>query len=164
MRHVVVLLCLLTGCALALAQAAAEKRQLLSRHVTVARYAGTHQQTCRGLTTLCPDNCGDSGDYATFTILAYLVYEKPGEYGDPKAESFVFQLQDNKKNAKAPPAIAEVVGTLKAGDDVRLDWDHEYVTRTEGGGSASFPQRPIRRLQKITKEEANKLIQQAQAK
>lgn len=138
-----------------------EKRAVLSEHETVARLTGVAYQQCRGMTSLCPDNCGQSGDFATFEIVGYLSYKKLGEYGDPQGTNFVFQIQDNHKNPKAPKDVAEKTLALAAGDYVLLNWRHEYVTRTEGGGSSSFPERPVTKLEKITKEEGERLLKQA---
>jgi hypothetical protein len=112
------------------------------------------------LTALCPDNCGHSGDFATFDVVAYLKYEKPGKYGDEKQKTFIFQIQDNHKAPKIPKELAEKVNALKAGDYVLLSWRHDYVTRKEGGGESKFPERPVNKLEKISKEEAEKLAKQ----
>ncbi len=138
-----------------------EKRELLSEHETVAKLTGVAYQQCRGLTAQCPDNCGQSGDYATFAVVAYLSYKKPGQYGDPKGTSFTFQVEDNHKNLKVPKELADKVRALRAGDVVLLAWRHDYVTRTENGGSSSFPERPVTKLETITQDQADKLIKQA---
>lgn len=130
-----------------------DKRELLSKHQTVAQFQGVASRTCRGLTALCPDKCGQSGNFASFRIVKYLAYEKPGQYGDPQQKDYVFQVEDNMKNAKSPAAVREAVAGLKTDDYVLLDWNHDYVTKD---GSSS-PERPIQKLQKITREEAAKL-------
>ena len=123
---------------------AAEKRELLSSHNTVARFDGLSQHTCRGLTSLCPDRCGESGPLASFTIIRYRDYKKPGEYGDPKQTTFQFLVEDNMKRPKVPASLRDKVMALKPGDVVELDWIHEYVTN-DGG---SYPERPVVRLEK----------------
>lgn len=130
-----------------------EKRELLSKHQTVAQFQGVEARTCRGRTSLCPDKCGQSGNFASFRIIKYVVYEKPGQYGDPQQKDYLFQVEDNLKNAKAPAAVRDAVKELKKDDYVLLDWNHDYVTKD---GSSS-PERPIQKLQKITREEAAKL-------
>lgn len=122
-----------------------KKIELLSRHETVAEFRGTRQHKCMGLTSLCPDECGHSGSLATFKIIKYLKYEKPGEYGDPKSEEFVFLVEDNKKKPKVSAKMRAAVNTLKQGDMVLLSWNHNYVTVN---GSSS-PERPLARLEKI---------------
>jgi hypothetical protein len=133
--------------------AAGEKqRELLSAHETVARFMGLKDHQCMGRTSLCPDRCGDSGKLATFEIVKYLRYEKPGEYGDPKQERFMVLIEDNLKQPKVPAAIRDAILALKPGDLVELQWNHDYVTQ-EG---SKFPERPITKLSVLTKEQAEK--------
>ncbi len=129
------------------ARAAAEKRELLSSHKTVARFDGLQKTRCRGLTSLCPDRCGHSGSLAVFTILRYRAYEKTGEYGDPEQKQFHVLVEDNMGDEKIPAAIRDAIKALKPGDIVELDWNHDYVTNNNG----SYPERPIVRIEK-TKE------------
>ncbi|HSI37364.1 MAG: hypothetical protein ACAI43_05445 [Phycisphaerae bacterium] len=139
-----------------------DKRELLSDHDTVAKFVGTKAVKCRGLTALCPEDCGHSGDMATFEVVAYVAYEKKGQYGDPKSKQFVTMVQDNKGNAKLPKAVADKINALQAGDLVRLHWRHDYVSRTEaGGGVSKFPDRPIVSVEKLTQAEADKLAKEA---
>jgi hypothetical protein len=130
-----------------------DKRELLAKNQTIAEFQGVAYQQCRGLTSLCPDKCGGSGDFASFRIVKYVAYEKPGEYGDTKQTEYAFQVIDNMKNLKVPKAISDTVAALKKGDYVILDWNHDYVTKD---GSSS-PERPIVKLEKVTKEQAEKL-------
>lgn len=137
-----------------------ESRDLLSSHDTVAKFVGVKDHQCRGLTSLCPDRCGDSGSLATFEIVKYLRYEKPGEYGDPKQEQFQVLIENNMKQSKVPDAIRDAIVDLKPGDLVRLTWNHDYVTR-EG---SKFPERPITKVEPLTKEQAEKLTPQPETK
>lgn len=129
------------------------QRELLSSHDTVARFAGMKEHRCLGLTSLCPERCGHSGKLATFEVVKYVRYEKPGEYGDPKQEVFQVLVEDNMKNVKVPEAIRDAIFALKAGDLVRLQWNHDYISQ-EG---AKFPERPILRCAPIPREQADKL-------
>jgi hypothetical protein len=149
-------------CALALtplrAGAAESKRELLSVHETVAQYEGTRFQPCRHRTSLCPDRCGHARTLATFKIVRYLRYEKPGEYGDPKAEQFHVPVTGPQAAHEADPRWDAAVKMLQPGDLVRLDWRHEYVTRD----GSSFPERPVTRMEKILLEaEARALAAEA---
>jgi hypothetical protein len=128
------------------------QRALLSSHDTVARFTGLKAHPCMGRTSLCPDRCGESGQLATFAIVKYLRYEKPGEYGDPQQEQFMVLVEDNIKNPKVPEAIRDAILALKPGDLVRLQWNHDYVTRD----GSKFPERPIIKLSVLTKDEAEK--------
>ena len=141
--------------------AAPEKqRELLSSHDTVARFTGLKDHKCMGRTSLCPDRCGESGKLATFAIVKYLKYEKPGEYGDPKGEQFMVLVEDNMKNAKVPKAIHDSIIALKPGDLVHLRWNHDYITQA----GSKFPERPIKDVSPLTKEQADALTAEAPAK
>ena len=123
----------------------AVKVDTLALHETVAEFRGTNYHRCAGLTSLCPDKCGESGTLATFRIVNYVTYEKLGEYGDPKCDEFAFLVEDNMKHPKVPADIWATVNSLKPGNMVLLSWKHDYVT-SEGG---SAPERPLTRLEKI---------------
>jgi len=129
------------------------QRELLSSHDTVARFSGLKEHKCMGLTALCPDRCGHSGKLATFEIVKYLAYEKPGEYGDPRQERFQVLVEDNLKSPKVPAPILESILALKPGDLVRLQWNHDYVTRD----GSKFPERPIQTISPLTQEQADGL-------
>gem|GEM_PF-2667042 len=130
-----------------------DKREMLSIHDTVAQFDGIKFHRCMGLTSRCPDDCGHSGDLANFVVLKYLDYQKPGQYGDPKQERYQFMIQDNKKNPKIPADLRATIMSLKNDDFVRLTWRHDYVTKA----GASYPERTVTKLEKISREEADKL-------
>ena len=130
-----------------------EKRERLANHETLAVFEGVDYRLCKGLTALCPDKCGQSGEFANFTIKKYLKYEKLGQYGDPKQTDFLVQISDFNKNPKGDPKILATVKGLKKGDFVLLSWHHDYVTK-EG---ASSPERPIVKLEAISKKKAEEL-------
>jgi hypothetical protein len=119
--------------------------EILARHETVAEFLGRRPHRCRGLTSLCPDDCGESGTVAEFRIKRYLDYERLGEYGDPRTDQLVFMLEDNRGNPKAPAAVRAVVQELEEGDRVLLSWNHIYVTVDGYAG----PERPVTRLEPI---------------
>lgn len=150
----------LSGITFAQEPAPEKQRELLSAHETVARFTGLKDHQCMGRTSLCPDRCGDSGKLATFEIVRYLSYEKPGEYGDPKQERFLVLIEDKMKNPKVPAAIRDAILALKPGDLVRLQWNHDYVTQA----GSKFPERPITRLSVLTKEQAEQATPQADGK
>jgi hypothetical protein len=116
---------------------------ILAIHRVIATFASITQRQCMGRTSRCPQACGHSGSFATFSNLQYTTYEKRGEYGDDKAESFLIQLTGAGADA-LPAGASELVAALKPGDRVRLGWDHQYVKRVEPqGGESQFPRRPV---------------------
>lgn len=134
-------------------QKTAESREMLSKHQTVAQFVGVSYHRCMGMTTLCPDKCGDSGDMATFHIIKYLAYEKPGQHGDEQQKQFRFLVQDNMNNLKVSAETKAAVEALKPGDYVLLDWQHDYVNKA----GSKYPERTVTQIKRITKEEAEKL-------
>ena len=157
--------CLLVGVVLVAAlQAAAddsgdkvapgEKRELLSLHDTVAVFDGLEYRLCKGLTALCPRECGHSGEFAQFSIKKYLDYQKPGQFGDPKQTTFLVQVSDFDRNPKGDPRTLAAVKGLKKGDHVRLTWRHDYVTK----GGVSGPERPLVKLEKVPADKVDELL------
>jgi hypothetical protein len=131
-----------------------EKRELLAKHETLAVFEGVNYRLCRGLTSRCPKQCGDSGEFASFGVKKYLKYEKPGEYGDPKQETFLVQVSDYDKLPKGDSKILKTVKSLKKGDYVLLSWNHDYVTKA----GTSSPERPIVKLEKIGQAKVKELL------
>mmetsp|Transcript_4810 Transcript_4810/g.11797 ORF Transcript_4810/g.11797 Transcript_4810/m.11797 type:complete len:142 (-) Transcript_4810:1251-1676(-) len=132
------------------------ERALLARNDTVAQYVGVTHRPCRFLTSLCPNNCGHAADTADFKILKYLVYERPGQYGDDQSEMFYFDLKTGQGRGPAKATQEEYAAKcaqLKPGDHVKLNWLHEYVT----DGGSKFPERPVTLLEPISDEEATSL-------
>ncbi len=128
-------------------------RDLLSKHETVATFGGFEDRPCRHLTSRCPDRCGHGGTLAVFPIIKYLNYEKPGEYGDEKKAKFYVRPDRVEEASGLTTERKAVLESLKSGDYVLLSWNHDYV-HTKG---CSSPQRPINKLVKISKEEADKI-------
>lgn len=138
---------LFSGCATVSYQnVAALPGETLSVHRTLARYEGTVDQPCRFLTSACPDRCDHGGKYATFAIVEYTGYEKPGQYGDPRQERFSVRVahKDGTPDAAVPEALRKVIGELQKGQVVGLDWAHVYVTDPDSG--SKWPERIVTRL------------------
>lgn len=121
-----------------------EKRELLAEHETLSTFDGITYHRCMGLTAICPDRCGVSGEYVTFTVVKYLRYEQHGKYGG-KQKSFKIQVSDSHKKPKGNPEILKTVRNLKKGDFVELWWRHDYVTKDR----VSSPERPVIKLEKV---------------
>ncbi|QDU31756.1 hypothetical protein ETAA8_69160 [Anatilimnocola aggregata] len=137
---------------------AKEKRERLAVHQTLAVLNKVEYRLCRGLTSLCPKECGHSGNFADFTIKKYLKYEKLGEFGDPKQENFLIQVSDFDKRPLGDPALLKTIQGLKAGDFVLLSWNHDYVTSK----GVSSPERPVIKLEKIDPAQAETLLKASQ--
>ena len=126
----------------------------MANHETLAVFDGVDYRLCRGLTSLCPKECGDSGEFANFAIKKYLKYEKLGQYGDPEQQVFLVQVSDYYKKPKGNAEILKTVKGLKKGDYVLLSWHHDYVTKA----GTSSPERPIVKLEAVSKEKAEELL------
>jgi hypothetical protein len=128
--------------------------ELLAVHETLAVFDGLEYRVCSGKTPPCPKECGDSGEFASFNVKKYLKYEKFGQYGDPKQQTLSARLSDYGRKPMCDPKILSTARALKKGDYVLLAWHHNYVTQD----GASFPDRPIVKLEKISKDEAESLL------
>lgn len=140
------------------AEVPADKRELLAEHETVAQFEGIEYRLCRGLTTLCPRECGDSGEFAKFKIVKYVRFVQHGKYGS-RQKSFVIQVSDYHRQPRGDASLLATVRTLQPGEYVRLDWHHDYVTRA----GASYPERPVVKLEAISNAEAQKLLKEPEA-
>lgn len=137
------------------------KLDTLAEHRVLAQFKGAPYRLCRGRTSLCPEHCGDSGEFATFDIVEYLHYKKPGKYGDEKQKQFALQVSDFRRKPKGDPKTLETVHELKEGDLVLLEWHHLYGEVQPGAFS---PVRPVIELRKVTEEEAKLLRAEAAIK
>ncbi|XP_066917687.1 uncharacterized protein [Clytia hemisphaerica] len=128
-------------------------RDLLAKHETVATFNGLEDRPCFFRTSRCPNECGHAATLAVFHVIKYLNYEKPGKYGDKKQEKFHVRPSDSVEISGLTPDRKSVLESLKGGDYVLLSWNHDYVHT----GGCSSPQRPITKLDKISKEEADEM-------
>jgi hypothetical protein len=125
--------------------------EILVVNRTIANYDGTAFRLCRGRTLACPERCGHSGGFATFSVVDYLQYDKRGKYGDDKKTLFTVQVTDFKKMPIGGKEINKRISGMKKGDLVLLCWNHTYGEVRPGVKS---PQRPLIELRKITGKEA----------
>ena len=98
------------------------KREMLAKHQTVAQFQGVEYQQCRGLTSLCPDQCGGSGDFASFRILKYLAYEKPGK---PSCSNHEHQLILDALTRRDAAKAAKLMLLHLENVEERLDLDRD---------------------------------------
>eukprot|EP00798_Chlamydomonas_sp_ICE-L_P021842 gene21842-28871_t len=123
-----------------------ESRALLAHHEFVATYSGILKRACMFMTSLCPDKCDHPNEFGMFQVGHYLAWEKPGEYGDEKAQEYGYIM---KQKGEGQAEISAKIRELAEGDKVKIVYDHEYVTK----GGSKFPGRPMRTLEKLTEEE-----------
>jgi len=133
-----------------------ERNQHLATFLTLATFDGIAYHQCLGMTSLCPDQCGHSGNMASFHIDKHLASARFNEFGDVRSDRFMV-LIDN--GYPAPPLVSnEIFSTLhdlKRGDKVLLSWNHLYVTRQIGDVASQFPERPINFILPLTEKQAS---------
>lgn len=113
--------------------------ELLSDHVAEAEFTGIIHRQCMFRTSLCPDKCDHPKDFATFRIIKYLDYRKPGKYGDEKQKKLMIDVNPAHRPMFQDASILKQVAALKPGDKVVLHWSHYYMHKD----SSSFPERPV---------------------
>eukprot|EP00668_Euglena_longa_P040988 GGOE01053941.1.p1 GENE.GGOE01053941.1~~GGOE01053941.1.p1 ORF type:complete len:241 (+),score=62.91 GGOE01053941.1:31-723(+) len=119
----------------------ARSSEVLSIHETEAKFSGLQNVPCHFRTALCPDRCNHGGDAASFEIVSYLRYVKPGQHGDPQKVKFQVKLSD-------AGLFADRIRALSEGQTVRLNWVHEYVTiEDQEGRKTHRPERTITLLE-----------------
>ena len=104
--------------------------ELLSDHVAEAEFTGIIHRK---------DKCDHPKDFATFRIIKYLDYRKPGKYGDEKQEKLMVDVNPAHKPILQDASVLKQISALKPGDKVVLHWSHYYMHQD----SSSFPQRPV---------------------
>jgi len=128
---------------------------IVERNEHLATFDGIAYHQCLGMTSLCPDQCGHSGNMASFYIDKHLASARFNEFGDTRSDRFMV-LIDN--GFPSPPLVNnEVFSTmhdLKRGDKVLLSWNHLYVTRQIGEVTSQFPERPINFILPLTDSQA----------
>jgi hypothetical protein len=99
------------------------------------------------MTSLCPDRCHHAHDAATFKILNYETYDKPGKYGDDKQDTVRVSLSEDPEGPqsdKQDPQIIAKIKSLSPGQKVKMFWEHIYVTDET---NSKWPERPIRSVE-----------------
>lgn len=123
-----------------------EEADLLATNTVVAVYEKTIDHPCRHLTSLCPDRCNHADKLAVFRVVANEHYDRPGQYGDAKAEPgselYISVLKDQEGQ---DPAIRQLVSQLQPGDAVRFTVDHYY--RNNAG--SRYPVRPVSKMERV---------------
>jgi hypothetical protein len=103
------------------------KKPFTSTHVFIAKFKEIKFHTCLGLTTLCPKECSNSGNFAVFNISAYKTHIVNGEAGTEKLTSYNIQISDYYKN-EIKEDYVNLIKKLKNGDEVTIYVDYIYDT------------------------------------
>lgn len=122
------------------------KAELLASNTVVAVYSGVQERPCMFRTALCPHRCGHATKVALFTVKSNEKYEKPGEYGDDKAEAgsviAVDLLRDTPGQSEE---TLKLIAALPQGAVVRMTQAHYYGDF----GDVAEPFRPVISIEKI---------------
>lgn len=106
---------------------APEAKPFTSTHVFTAVFQGSHFHTCMGLTSLCPDECGSSGEMADFYVKEYKHFIVNGKSGTKKIETYHVLITDYYKTELDKPYVADIK-RLEKGDLVRIHVEYVYDT------------------------------------
>ncbi len=121
-----------------------EKADLLASNTVTAQFLGMQERPCYFRTALCPDRCDHAVKAAQFRVLSNEAYEKPGEYGDDKAEAGNMLVVDARNDVPGQPdGMLQKLAELKPGQVVRLTQKHYYADL----GELVTPVRPITELE-----------------
>ena len=96
-------------------------------HVFKAQYQGSAFRKCLGRTALCPKECGNSGNLASFKVLEYIEYIPNGEGGREKLETYQTLTSDYYERDLNKPYVKDIKA-LKEGDIVTMHIDFVYDT------------------------------------
>lgn len=103
------------------------KKPFTSTHVFIAKFKQIKFHTCLGLTTLCPKECGNSGNYAIFNVSSYKTHIINGEAGTEKLSTYNIQISDYYKN-EIKEDYVNFIKKLKPDDEVTIYVDYIYDT------------------------------------
>lgn len=121
-----------------------ENVELLASNTVVAQFVGMQERPCYFRTALCPDRCDHAMKAAQFRVLQNEAYEKPGKYGDDKAEAGNMLMVDARADVPGQPDdMRQKLAELKPGQLVRITQKHYYGDM----GGVHMPVRPITQLE-----------------
>ena len=123
-----------------------EVRERIYSYTTTATFIQKKFRQCMHRTSLCPDQCGHS----TFLYEFHLDQVTILETGEDKLTRFCTPVTAGENHFISQKdmnddALVAVADSLVEGASVRLDWNHDYVTKD----NCSSPERPVIRLEKI---------------
>ena len=131
-----------------------EKADLLASNTVTAQFIGMKERPCHFRTALCPDRCDHAAKVAQFRVLTNEAYEKPGKYGDDKAESGNMLLVDARNDVPGQPDdMLQKLANLNPGQVVRLTQKHYYADL----GDVVTPIRPVTQLDVLKEGECEEI-------
>ena len=131
-----------------------EKADLLASNTVTAQFVGMKERPCHFRTALCPDRCDHAMKAAQFRVLSNESYEKPGKYGDDKAEAGNMLLIDARNTVPGQPDdMLQKLADLKPGQVVRLTQKHYYADL----GEVVTPIRPVTQLEVLKQGECEEI-------
>lgn len=141
------LLALLPSCSLASdAAPSCSGGELLASNTVVAIYEQTVDRPCMHMTSLCPDRCDHADKLAVFRVIRNEQYNRPGEYGDDRAEpGSPIHISVLKDQEGQDPSVRPFVAGLQPGDTVRFTVEHRYMDKD----GSRYPVRPVTKIEKV---------------
>ncbi len=118
----------------------------LASNTVTAVFEKIVERPCHFRTADCPDKCDHAMKFARFRVVTNEAYNKPGEYGDDKAEpgtSVAVELRGDVEGQE--PAVNQLVESLKPGEAVRMTITHYYVK----ANNCHYPVRPVTSIKRI---------------
>ncbi|NLA24191.1 MAG: hypothetical protein GX879_04410 [Bacteroidales bacterium] len=102
-------------------------KEFTSIHVFTAKFEGVEFHECMGLTALCPDQCGHSGNMANFKVIDYKDFVVNGEAGTEKLEDYHVLISDYYKNDLDKDYVP-FIKSLNPSDEVEIHLEYVYDT------------------------------------
>ncbi len=101
--------------------------EFTTRHVFIAELEKTEYATCMGMTSMCPKECGNSGEFVHFKTVKYIAHLGKGQARQEKMDHYRIQRSDYYKKPLTAPHL-NVLKDLKAGDQVKITVEYVYDT------------------------------------
>ena len=103
------------------------KKPYTSSHVFTAKFEGITFHRCMGRTALCPEECGQSGNMASFKVINYQDLVVNGEAGREKLEHYQV-LISNFHKIDIDKSYVSDIKNLQNGDEVTIYLEYVYDT------------------------------------
>ncbi|WP_415374065.1 hypothetical protein [Patiriisocius sp. Uisw_017] len=103
------------------------KNESSTYHTFKAAFKGIKYNKCMGRTAMCPIDCGNSGNFATFKILKYEKLEGDGLTRREQLKKYTIKTSDYYKNSFDDPNT-KFIDKLKLNDEVDIEVVFIYDT------------------------------------